>query len=492
MSDYVFRNPPKNWRDSPSFRWLKCIKPPYWVNQKERMAYAGIKVGDITWDDKEIKDCYHIELNRYYVNFDVSCFEVIPKQEVSLIGDIGVRIIDAGGFGKEGDFIEATNNDFYGRLKHKTYCDRGGWRLATPEEIELYKKGVKNIYDGIQIDKVKSTQSMEDLLKEAALRFLIGSKYKPLKANGTHVSLPEAITKTFPIIYGGDKISVGYGYVYANGKWAEVIEEKKEIAKPVEDWRSNFCVRINGLYREYVNICDKFGLQVDRTLSGNLNYYGFRFNYINGSESTWSGKYFDSIYEFESCLKHNNPHVYSQTDKPKVNWRFKTEAEFKAEGLWDDEGYPKYWNKEGNMNKYLGSPIPEEFHRYCEQKHLFQIDDGSNNWCFDSKDYTNLPLMPNSMAYDPSKAIDTSSDDIVYKKAHQTKSWLGVEKHSFPLHRYQITLGEKSFVDTLRGVKPFYLDELISSYPDKSNQLQPKEVCSKQQIHPDVLPMKSI
>jgi hypothetical protein len=63
-------------------------------------------------------------------------------------------------------------------------------------------------------------------------------------------------------------------------------------------------------------------------------------------------------------------------------YRFKTEEEFKKEGLWY-ENHPQGWNMFGNMNKYLGQDVPEKFNRACDNKVVFHYD----GWGFNSQDY---------------------------------------------------------------------------------------------------------
>jgi hypothetical protein len=63
-------------------------------------------------------------------------------------------------------------------------------------------------------------------------------------------------------------------------------------------------------------------------------------------------------------------------------YRFKTEEEFRKEGLWN-ENYPQGWNINKKMNKYLGQDVPEEFNSDCDYKILFHYD----NWSFSSQDY---------------------------------------------------------------------------------------------------------
>jgi len=63
-------------------------------------------------------------------------------------------------------------------------------------------------------------------------------------------------------------------------------------------------------------------------------------------------------------------------------YRFKTEEEFKKEGLWD-KNCPQRWTISGNMNKYLGQDIPEEFNRDCDDGKSFSY----SGWSFSSLDY---------------------------------------------------------------------------------------------------------
>ncbi len=60
-------------------------------------------------------------------------------------------------------------------------------------------------------------------------------------------------------------------------------------------------------------------------------------------------------------------------------YRFKTEEEFKADGLWnDDRDSPKTWNDQGLMNKYIGQNIDTRFNEQIEKGKEFTFDD----WLF--------------------------------------------------------------------------------------------------------------
>ena len=67
-----------------------------------------------------------------------------------------------------------------------------------------------------------------------------------------------------------------------------------------------------------------------------------------------------------------------------VKYRFKTEQEFKAGGLWDYKlESPNGWNFRGGMNKYLGQDIPEEYNQKCSKNQGFDLDE----WFFGNEDY---------------------------------------------------------------------------------------------------------
>ena len=67
-----------------------------------------------------------------------------------------------------------------------------------------------------------------------------------------------------------------------------------------------------------------------------------------------------------------------------AKYRFKTEQEFKDEGLWDYKSeVPDFWNSEGKMNKYLGEDIPETHETKCSKNEGFYFD----SWYFSNTDY---------------------------------------------------------------------------------------------------------
>ena len=65
-------------------------------------------------------------------------------------------------------------------------------------------------------------------------------------------------------------------------------------------------------------------------------------------------------------------------------YRFKKREEFIRDGLWDDKyNCPNEWTWGGEMNKYLGKDVPEEFNTDCDKNSGFEYD----NWIFSKNDY---------------------------------------------------------------------------------------------------------
>ena len=65
-------------------------------------------------------------------------------------------------------------------------------------------------------------------------------------------------------------------------------------------------------------------------------------------------------------------------------YRFKTKEEFIRDGLWDEEdNCPDKWALDGEMNKYLGKDVPDEFNVQCDKNKSFEYDD----WLFQNTDY---------------------------------------------------------------------------------------------------------
>lgn len=63
-------------------------------------------------------------------------------------------------------------------------------------------------------------------------------------------------------------------------------------------------------------------------------------------------------------------------------YRFKTEEEFKRDGLWIKD-HPNSWECHGKMNKYLGQDIPDSYNTICDKYEKFIYE----TWSFLPSDY---------------------------------------------------------------------------------------------------------
>ena len=69
--------------------------------------------------------------------------------------------------------------------------------------------------------------------------------------------------------------------------------------------------------------------------------------------------------------------------KAMTKYRFKTKQEFKDEDRWDDEYQtPIEWCQDGDMNKYMGRDVPDQFIKQIEAGHTFTDGD----WTFEPED----------------------------------------------------------------------------------------------------------
>ena len=56
-------------------------------------------------------------------------------------------------------------------------------------------------------------------------------------------------------------------------------------------------------------------------------------------------------------------------------YRFKTKEEFIRDGLWDEKyNCPDKWALDGEMNKYLGKDVPNEFNVQCDDNEKVKYD----------------------------------------------------------------------------------------------------------------------
>lgn len=92
------------------------------------------------------------------------------------IGDIVVSLRDSFHNRLNSEIFKILDKSTKGRLYYKKdnwSCSPNEWRLATPEEIDAYEKGITNLND---MKSVK-TYTKLDLLLEAERRYPIGTKF---------------------------------------------------------------------------------------------------------------------------------------------------------------------------------------------------------------------------------------------------------------------------------------------------------------------------
>jgi hypothetical protein len=70
---------------------------------------------------------------------------------------------------------------------------------------------------------------IEALLEEANRRYPIGTMYKELNDVGEVTGAERTADEPAMWVIRGESIEVGYGYVYVNGRWADVVPETKYV-----------------------------------------------------------------------------------------------------------------------------------------------------------------------------------------------------------------------------------------------------------------------
>jgi hypothetical protein len=97
-------------------------------------------------------------------------------------------------------------------------------------------------------------------------------------------------------------------------------------------------------------------------------------------------------------------------------YRFKTEEEFKADGLWENRnGCPNQWATAGNMNHYMGKEIDTIWNIKIEKNQEFRFDD----WRFQPQDCIEVvPVIPDIPLEEAIKQVNQS----LIKKEKQMKN----------------------------------------------------------------------
>jgi hypothetical protein len=213
---------------------------------------------------------------------------------------------------------------------------------------------------------------------------------------------------------------------FRKASWGEIENQIKNIPLPrFLKWVANIGSDLTGSmgYQEKFikgKIFDttKDTIPVDVSIDRWEEYYKiYPFNFLPSTEK-----------EYEKWVAENKKEESSGS-----GWRFKTEDEFKRDGLWNySYECPDLWNYNGKMNIYLGTSIPAIHHSSCSINEGFSID----VWTFSPGDYTNEPL-PNP-GYLPKKKA--------HQEIHpQTKSEISIEK---PKSSVKEIVVPKSYIPT--------------------------------------------
>ena len=75
---------------------------------------------------------------------------------------------------------------------------------------------------GVESSSPVAIDPMDAILEEAIRKYPIGTKYIPLSSDGSEYSFASSI-EYIPSIHCSDSIEGGMGYLYINGKWAEIV-----------------------------------------------------------------------------------------------------------------------------------------------------------------------------------------------------------------------------------------------------------------------------
>lgn len=233
----------------------------------EKYFYGGTNqkgyVGTITsyeWFIEE-RNCYRIQVgtsitNGYFsmLESEFEEYDVVQEEPGSKfnIGDV-VNINDEGYVYTDMD--ELAHNSVY----NWAYITRCNCRTYTRSNIVVKDKVYSSVQDKwwYKFDEFCGNWTSEcgispitlvvspmvDILVEAIRKYPVGTKYIPipLTLNGSVYIREEKVAYT-PRITGGYAIEGGIGYLYAQGKWAEIVSETESVFKDAPNIQSGSSV----------------------------------------------------------------------------------------------------------------------------------------------------------------------------------------------------------------------------------------------------------
>lgn len=137
-----------------------------------------------------------------------------------------------------------ADGDTFSLLEYKATIECKWWRSGTNPGIECGEGLVYINGKWAEVISKPESQSIDydAILEEAKRRYPIGTKYKPLDTDGNVCHTRGTRPAQFECVWylrkdendDYDGIECGDGYVYLDGKWAEVISEPEPKSKPID------------------------------------------------------------------------------------------------------------------------------------------------------------------------------------------------------------------------------------------------------------------
>ena len=233
-----------------SFNW-DCFGKDHIIIAKIKKVeeeYFAVSWRSYLWSDKSYSD------SDAYRFKDVSNIKELSIKEIQPYLPIGHPDKITSDVFKKGEYIVITDkfddwskafisNHIYKQRKDSTYLqpeydsldsitngwvkytrnNSHNWRYATQEEIDKYERRGKP-YDVTELQKKEL--SMEEIQEECKRRFPIGCTFMPV-GSYIHRILKED-SRTYKIVDKQIRAHSGAGYLYEDGKWAELVSLPKQ------------------------------------------------------------------------------------------------------------------------------------------------------------------------------------------------------------------------------------------------------------------------
>lgn len=151
-----------------------------------------------------------------------------------------------------------------------------------------------------------------------------------------------------------------------------------------------------------------------------------------------------------------------------MNFRFKTEKEFKDAGLWDSvNGVPASWNRLQKMNHLIGTEIPSKYHPMCLSGEKFSIEDpndSSKSWNVSPIHYMSFEKTSVAQvqqerreAYTPGPSFDIERLSSEIDEMFDKKLGEAVQSHS-EISVHSLQAAKQLMTDYLTKVKSTFQD----------------------------------